>query len=141
MEYTEVAPDTFLMRSAYDEVRRVADRLGLQPTLIDEPDQGNRPRMFTITVERPESADDWSMAPTKIAMGTDLLVVINKALKALREMEPRLQRKLAEIEEPEPDYVRLHPDDIEAIAEAIVRHARDPLLIAAIANAIGSMMD
>lgn len=125
------------MTASLDTVRAAAASLGLTVDLQEPKDAEPR-----IVVSR--KADDWSVEPQAIAIGRTGLE--DRAMTALREMAPRLQKVLANVPQDEERLaisagiasdgtvttlrverdgtVRLSPEDIEAIAEAVYRRMK-----------------
>lgn len=105
------------MSVTFDDVRETATGMGLD-AMVTRDDNGR----MSLSVWR--QADDWSMAPTVIATASNDADVAARGLLSLRQLVPQIQKRLAaEQNETEP-YARIHPDDIEAIGEAVARAMR-----------------
>jgi hypothetical protein len=79
----------------WDAVELAASKYGLNMQVRD------RGGMFEVLFDRSPDFGDWSIAPTRVAFGRDPKIVAQRALEALRNMGPKLQKRLDQ-EMPEP---------------------------------------
>lgn len=130
----------------FEALRKAASALGLT---VEATDRGSGvPSRYAVSVGR--EAPDWQMERRTIAIGQTEPVVVRQSLAALNQIAPQLRKRLQD-DAPEPDQVglaaglsadgtvtalrverdgsvRLHPDDIEAIAAAVLRRMRPPVM-------------
>jgi len=120
-----------------------AERMGLRLDISQDASG-----MLHVSVDHEaRDPDDWSLVPTEIAIGHDPAIVADKSIAQLRDMEPRLTKMLDALAPEQPDRlaiagglssdgvitalrvqrdgtVRLSLEDIDAIADAVVRRMR-----------------